>query len=356
MKELHVSVSPDCTKFAFMSRKDQLEIWPVDGTEEHSKQVNCPARSHINLRYLQFSPDATKLAGVFHNGTMMIWDLKSGEKHQCCTLNAHFFANSIAFSRDGSRLASGHDDCTLRLWDVDSGEELFNAFAELAIISSVHSADDIQVTLEFDDCTVRLRDVDEELLEHHFKAFLVHKSPVISVAYSPGGVKIATGTEDGTLSISDIKTGDDMTLLTWAECPVTLIAFSPDGTKIVSSYRVGNIMLWDVDSGEMIRQIGHNFLSINAMMFSSDGNEIIFGSGGAEIGLCDVESGDAIPIGIFGGYARHVNSIAAFSTSGMQIISGCQDGTVRVWSRMKVCRGSGTVTGSLTKKFCFFIN
>src|SRR6185503_6289750 len=71
-----------------------------------------------------FSPDGRTLASTgfegtgLTNGTIMLWDLATGQPLRQ-TLNGHTgIVRALAFSPDGLVLASGADDQAVVLWDV----------------------------------------------------------------------------------------------------------------------------------------------------------------------------------------------------------------------------------------------
>jgi len=68
-----------------------------------------------------FSHDSTWLASASDDGTVKIWDARSGECLQ--TLEGHGDdVNSVAFSHDSMWLASASYDGTVKIWDARSGE------------------------------------------------------------------------------------------------------------------------------------------------------------------------------------------------------------------------------------------
>jgi len=108
---------------------------------------------------LAYSPDGQTLASGSWDGTVRIWDLRTGA--QLSVLEGHAYdVTSVAYSPDGNTLASGGYDGTIRLWDVRTGEQL-------------------------------------SVLEGHARS-------VYSVAYSPDGQTLASGSDDGTVRIWSI--------------------------------------------------------------------------------------------------------------------------------------------------------
>jgi hypothetical protein len=61
-----------------------------------------------------------------------------------------------------------------------------------------------------------------------------HKGSVDSVAYSPDGKRIVSGSVDGTLKVWDAQTGQDLLTLKGHTGWVFSVGYSPDGKRIVS--------------------------------------------------------------------------------------------------------------------------
>jgi WD40 repeat protein len=111
---------------------------------------------------------------------------------------------------------------------------------------------------------------------------------------------------------------------------VCSVAFSPTGTCVVSGSGDKTIQLWDVESGKAIRSlIGHSGL-VRSVAFSPDGKRVVSGSFDQTIRLWDVESGEAIG-SPFTGHTSYVYSVA-FSPGGTHIASSSHDKTVRLWN------------------------
>src|SRR5262249_35533678 len=66
---------------------------------------------------LVYSPDSKRLAAGTASGTMLLWELATGQ--EVCQVKGHQGTVScIAFSADGRRLASGGADTTILTWDA----------------------------------------------------------------------------------------------------------------------------------------------------------------------------------------------------------------------------------------------
>ena len=64
--------------------------------------------------------------------------------------------------------------------------------------------------------------------------FMDTRKPVSSVAFSPDGQTLASGSLDNTVRLWDVKTGAQRHTLTAHWDNITSVAFSPDGQTLVS--------------------------------------------------------------------------------------------------------------------------
>ncbi|MFM7737929.1 MAG: WD40 repeat domain-containing protein, partial [Planctomycetota bacterium] len=80
-----------------------------------------------------------------------------------------------------------------------------------------------------------------------------HEERVQSVAFSPDGTRIVSGSGDSTLKLWDAASGEELKTLSGHTDGVGSVAFSPDGTRIVSGSLDTTLKLWDAASGEELK-------------------------------------------------------------------------------------------------------
>lgn len=73
-----------------------------------------------------------------------------------------------------------------------------------------------------------------------------HEKNVLSLAFSPDGNYLASGSKDNTIILWDIKTGKKIKVLKDHEDNVNSICFSPDGKNLLSGSDDNSIKVWNV--------------------------------------------------------------------------------------------------------------
>ncbi|KAJ7698351.1 hypothetical protein B0H17DRAFT_332784 [Mycena rosella] len=163
------------------------------------------------------------------------------------------------------------------------------------------------------------------------KTLTGHSNWVRSVAFSPDGRRIVSGSDDNTIRIWDSDTGAAVGApLTGHSNCVQSVAFSPDGRRIVSGSGDNTIRIWDSDTGAAVGAplTGHSN-GVQSVAFSPDGRRIVSGSSDNTIRIWDSDTGAAVGAPLTG-HSNWVQSVA-FSPDGRRIVSGSDDNTIRIW-------------------------
>jgi len=119
------------------------------------------------------------------------------------------------------------------------------------------------------------------------RTLLGHTEAIRTLALSPDGSRLASGSWDRTLRIWDLDRGEDRVLARFQE-DVNGIAWSPDGALLIAAIDNGNVSVIDVASGALHTVAGHPRYTSHVAV-SPDGRR--FASGGTgNVQIWDLEA------------------------------------------------------------------
>jgi WD40 repeat protein len=173
------------------------------------------------------------------------------------------------------------------------------------------------------DKTVKILDLDTNILRTTHDSAWVH-----SVAFSPDGQALATGSGDNTIKILHPETGSIRNTLNDHSGWIRSVAFSPDGQTLASGSDDKTIKIWHLGSGKPIRTLDGHSGSVYSVAFSPDGQALASGSDDKTIKIWHLGNGK--PIRTLDGHSGSIYSVV-FSPDGQTLASGSGDKTVKLW-------------------------
>ena len=247
-----------------------------------------------------FSPDGRWLASGSAGGrdyTMKLWEVATGRELQTLT-SSHGGIVSIAFSPDGRTLASASETGAITLWEVATGRELQSLAGPAARVDP--------------------------------KAFrtLSFRPGVLGViAFSPDGHWLAWVSEENTIALWDVATGQQLLPLVGHTAYVGTIAFSSDSHWLASASGDKTMRIWDVATGHLLNTLPVDEDIVGALAFSPDGHTLAR-TLGKRVELWDITTWQREHV--LTGHTDGVVSVA-FSPDGQWVASGSADGSTRLW-------------------------
>jgi WD40 repeat protein len=316
-----------------------LALWDISDPTFPS-MIGQPLKGHPNTIFgLAFSPDGETLASGSRDRTAVLWDVASA-RTTGQPLEGHLaWVQSVAFSPDGELLASGSGDTSIGLWDPATGQPAGDPLMGQAnyIYSMAFSPDGETLasascgqTDDQDNCTQgEILLWDTATRTQRGEPLAGHTDWVNSLAFSPDGKTLASGSDDATVMLWDVASGEPIGQpLEGHTGWVSSVAFSPDG-KTLASAGDGNVILWDPASGEMLGELSGHTKTVRALAFSPDGATLASGAADGTIILWDVAERARLGEHLSGRFSTVLG--LAFSPDGSTLASANNDQTVILW-------------------------
>jgi WD40 repeat protein len=162
-----------------------------------------------------------------------------------------------------------------------------------------------------------------------------HEASVNTIAISPDGQTLASGSQDRTVSLWNLKTGKHTFTFFGQAGEVHTVAISPDGKMLVAGGFDNKITSWQLDTKTLLRSFfylnspySHSGF-VSCLAFSRDKKILASASGDKTIRLWGGYTGEIKRT--LNGHSDTVWSVA-ISPDGNTLTSGSTDGTIKLWN------------------------
>ena len=256
---------------------------------------------------LAVSPDGRTLASASWDHTIRLWPLGGGTP---VVLEGHSQnVNGVAFTLDGKAVVSAGYDATVRIWPLPQPAPPIVA-ALPAPLNAIAVAPDGEIVAGGADGEVHFLSPAGALRG----AVKASPTPVIALALSRDGTRIAAAGINGAVAIIDRKTRIVMRTLVGPGMPVWSVAFFPDGRTLLTGGADRMIRRWDTDTGAPIDPIAAGEVADPLAAYAGDPGARVFRACVACHTLSPAEGNRAGP-SLHGLFGRRIASLPGYNYS-----------------------------------------
>ena len=287
---------------------------------------------------VSISPDGSTVE-TGHEGELKLWDLATGaRKGYLYRPGEPLYYPVGVFSPDGEVLASGQNDGSVLLWDVASGQVAARLDGHGRGVRSLAFTPDARVLATASaDSTVRLWDV---VSREALGVLRGHGGGVKSVSFSPDGQLLASGSADGAVLLWDVASREEVAGLRGVAGAVNAVSFASGGGRLAAALNDGTVRVWDVASWDEAAVLEGGGGRIGSVAYSRDGAVMAYGAVDGAVVVHDEATGRTRRLQGFAG-----NDAMAVSPGGTVVASGSWQGRVVLWDR-GVAVGAGGAFGT----------
>jgi WD40 repeat protein len=193
------------------------------------------------------------------------------------------------FSPDGKLLATGDTSGNICLWN--EVERIFTGMHENWVTGITFSPNGKLLISCSEDLTVKIWDIASG---NCLKTFIGHSGWVLDIAVSSDGSFLVSGSLDRTVKIWDVGTGQCIRTLVGHQDWIYAIALSPDNRWIASGGNDCTLMLWNTHTGECIEQLQGHRKRISGLAFDRESRWVFSGSLDRTVRQWEIETGDTV--------------------------------------------------------------
>ena len=229
-----IALSPD-KRFLATVIHEWKKVYPINVWNTHTGERLLTLTGHTRwIKSLAFSPDGKTLASCDQHGIIHLWDLDTAITRATFKTPDAFYA--LSFAPNGKLLASGGYDGSIRLWNATAKQQGLRG------------------------------KIGQYLPTLTLKG---HKDDISTLAFSPDGKMLLSGSDDGTIRAWDTITGRQQFICPGHTSEISELAASEERNALISVHSWKSQLLhWNISVGHHLS--GYYFKNKRPQAISPD--------------------------------------------------------------------------------------
>jgi WD40 repeat protein len=300
-----------------------------------AKLVATLNAGHGKAESVAFSPNGELIVAGYSSGATLVWNAFTDiQETQLTGNNGSVF--SAQFSPDGREVVTASGDGEIRVW-LAQPRELQTTFRTLVpspIEAAGYSPGGGKILMD----GVGFAELRTSTGSPVGYVFPPGGASVNSVRFDQSGTKIVSADSDGTVDLwRPVGTGyselPQITLpspIKLSGGPARYAAFSPDGSRILAVTDSATVEVFSARTGRRLVAFNpHGLSEFSAVVFSRDGRQVFTGDDNGQVEVWSSATGKRI--GVLGAQGPGISDIE-FDRSGSQFVTASSGGIVTIWS------------------------
>ncbi|KAF9325813.1 superkiller, partial [Linnemannia elongata] len=296
-----------------------IQRW--DSSTGASRSIPLPFACDVES--VALSPNGHWLASGYRNGDIRLLNVRTDVVDRVLVGSSHHPIVDMSFSRCGRWLVSSNDNWVTQLWDLDSTDdqgkvvgEKFELYLPRGYVVFSPIGDQFVVGLASDlDRSSRLRHFDPratDLRQPLKESRLSDK--LRSMDYSPDGQRLVLGTKASVVLIRNLQSDKPDVKLEGHTGAVCSVAYSPCGRWILSGSEDRTFRLWsgEVDSWSCVTEVSRCLEVVTSVTWNPVVPlEVITGSADGSVRVWRISSAEAGEVSVRMRWGSHIGQLCA---------------------------------------------
>lgn len=362
-----IAYQPQGTQVATANYSTDADNNPIDVAirlwDPNTGKILHELPGHTNLIYgLEYSADGTQLASASWDGTIRVWDVRTGKSFNLAASSPIW---DVAFSPNGRTMATAGNDGKALLWDLSTRRVIETHESKQPVFAVAYGPDGNLWATAGNDLRVRLWRRNNA--DRPAATLVGHTDSILDIDFSADGKRLVSTGAEGKALIWDVSNldagsplvmklsghqgrlwvaqydpsgtlvatgGDDETVRLWSagahSAPINALAFGPASSSLLATASLDNTArIWHFAGGtlSLVQTLNHNDGVLEAI-FSPDGQIVATVSSDHGVRLWDPRSGQLLR-----SLTGHIGVVGRvdFSPDGALVATGSDDKTIRIW-------------------------